>query len=41
MDKLKMHTQNKVDENIRRIGELFPNTVTERKIDDGDGGGQT
>ena len=30
MDKLKMQTTNKVDENIRRIGELFPNCLTER-----------
>lgn len=31
MDKLKMHSINKVDENIKKIGELFPNSVTERK----------
>ena len=31
MEKLKMHSVNKVDENIKRIGELFPNCVTERK----------
>ena len=35
MDKLKMHSINKVDENIRRIGELFPNCLTERLGDDG------
>ncbi len=29
MDKLKMHSVNKVEENIKRIGELFPNTLTE------------
>lgn len=29
MDKLKMHTKNKVDVNIESIGVLFPNTVTE------------
>jgi adenine-specific DNA-methyltransferase len=29
MEKLKMHSVNKVDENIKKIGELFPNTLTE------------
>ena len=29
MDKLKMHTPDKVDENIDKIGALFPNAVTE------------
>ena len=29
MDKLKMHSMNKVDENIKKIGALFPNCVTE------------
>ena len=29
MDKLKMHTPNKADENFRRLAELFPNAVTE------------
>jgi len=36
MDKLKMHSLNKVDENIRAIGALFPNCVTERKNADGE-----
>ena len=36
MDKLKMHSLNKVDENIRKIGELFPNCVTETKNEDGE-----
>lgn len=36
MDKLKMHSVNKVDENIKRIGELFPNCVTERKNSQGE-----
>ncbi len=31
MIKLSMHTKNQVDENICRIGELFPNVLTERK----------
>ena len=31
MDKLKMHSVNKVDENVAKIGKLFPNCVTERK----------
>jgi len=29
MDKLKMHSVNKVDENIKKIARLFPNTLTE------------
>ena len=29
MDKLKMHTPNKADENFRKLAELFPNAVTE------------
>ena len=29
MDKLNMQTTNIVDENIKRIGELFPNCLTE------------
>lgn len=35
MDKLKMHSINKVDENIEKIGKLFPNCVTERKNENG------
>ncbi|MBR6523548.1 MAG: site-specific DNA-methyltransferase [Clostridia bacterium] len=35
MDKLKMHSVNMVDENIKKIGELFPNCVTERVGADG------
>lgn len=34
-DKLKMHSINKVDENIKRIGEMFPNCLTERLDEDG------
>lgn len=34
MEKLKMHSINKVDENIEKIGRLFPNCITE-KIDGG------
>ncbi len=34
-DKLKMHSPNKVEENIKKIGELFPNCVTERLGEDG------
>ncbi len=30
MDKMKMHTVDVTDENIKKIGELFPNCVTER-----------
>ena len=35
MDKLSMQTTNIVDENIRRIGELFPNCLTERLDENG------
>ncbi len=35
MDKMKMQTTNMVDENIKRIGELFPNCLTERLNDEG------
>jgi adenine-specific DNA-methyltransferase len=35
MNKLTMHTPNLVDENIRKIAELFPNAVTERKNEQG------
>ena len=37
MDKLKMQTADKVQENIKKIGESFPNCITERKS----GGGIT
>lgn len=30
MEKMKMQSTNIVDENIKRIGELFPNCLTER-----------
>ncbi|MBK5244644.1 MAG: site-specific DNA-methyltransferase [Eubacteriaceae bacterium] len=33
MDKLKMHSINKVDDNIEKIENLFPNCVTEAKVD--------
>ena len=36
MDKLKMHSINKVDENIEKIGKLFPNCITERKNEKGE-----
>ena len=36
MDKLKMHSLNKVDENIKKIGALFPNCLTERKNENGE-----
>lgn len=36
MDKLKMHSVNKVDENIEKIGKLFPNCVTERRGENGE-----
>ena len=36
MDKLKMHSLNKVDDNIAKIGQLFPNSLTERKNEKGE-----
>lgn len=36
MEKLKMCTPNLVDENIEKIGALFPNAVTERKNSKGE-----
>lgn len=36
MEKLKMHSVNKVDENIAKIGKLFPNCVTERLNENGE-----
>ena len=35
MEKLNMQTTNIVDDNIKRIGELFPNCLTERLNDEG------
>ena len=35
MEKLNMQTTNVVDKNIKRIGELFPNCLTERLNDEG------
>ena len=35
MDKLKMQTTNMVDENIKKIGELFPNCLTETLDENG------
>ena len=35
MEKLKLQTHNIVDENIKRIGELFPNCLTERLDENG------
>jgi len=35
MKKMNMQTTNIVDENIKRIGELFPNCITERLNDEG------
>ena len=36
MEKLKMHSVNKVEENVAKIGKLFPNCVTERKNEKGE-----
>ncbi len=35
IEKLKMQTTNVVDENVKKIGELFPNCLTERLDDEG------
>ena len=35
MDKLKMQTANKADENFKRLAEMFPNAVTEAKDENG------
>ena len=35
MEKLKLQTTDMVDENVRRIGELFPNCLTETKDENG------
>ena len=31
MENLKMHSLNKIDENVSKIAQLFPNCVTEAK----------
>ncbi len=36
MDKLKMHTANKADENFKRLAEMFPNAVTETIDENGE-----
>lgn len=36
MDKLKMHTPNRADENFRKLAELFPNAVTESIDENGE-----
>ncbi len=36
MDKLKMHTPNKVDENFKKLAALFPNAVTETINENGE-----
>ena len=36
MEHLKMHSMNKIDENINKIAQLFPNCVTEAKDENGE-----
>lgn len=36
MDKLKMHTPNKADENFKKLAELFPNAATETIDENGE-----
>ncbi len=35
MEKLKMHTPDFTNENIAKIAELFPNCVTESRVENG------
>ena len=35
MEKMKMETKNWTSENIEKIGELFPNVITEARGEDG------
>lgn len=35
MEKMKMHSKNKINENVKKIGELFPECITEIINDDG------
>lgn len=35
MEKLRLETTDMVEENVRRIGELFPNCLTETKDENG------
>ena len=35
MEKIKLQTTSIVDENVKRIGELFPNCLTETKDENG------
>lgn len=35
MEKLKMHSMNKIDDNIKKIGKIFPNCITEKINKDG------
>jgi len=36
MNHLKMHSLNKIDENVSKIAQLFPNCVTEAKDENGE-----
>lgn len=36
MDKLKMQTVNKADENFKKLADMFPNAVTEAKDENGE-----
>lgn len=36
MTHLKMHSLNKIDENVSKIAQLFPNCVTEAKDENGE-----
>ena len=39
MDKMKMHSMNKIDENVKKIAELFPECITETLVPNPNGGG--
>lgn len=40
MEKMKMHSMSKIDENIRKLAEIFPEGITEALVPDQFGGGQ-
>ncbi len=38
MEKMKMHSMNKIDENVKKIATLFPECITETLMPNSDGG---
>ena len=39
MEKMKMHSMSKIDENVKKIAELFPECITETLVPNPNGGG--